>query len=181
MKKTRLRRKKELDTAEEEDYDFDMSIYEDSIDNFEEADFLDDNKVDKNINPFRAKWTPHDLELDGIEQIKTNASKYGIAVESMTDNINELFRHLGCLGEYWARIKYVCNKLDRTKVQNKINNCREILLKNRNKNPIPPETHFMLLELRDHIYKAAQMKGFGFSIDVKSNPHVVRAEKLIIQ
>lgn len=167
-----------------ENYEFDMSLYKDGIE--EEGDELTYQEYvikfgEKEFNRAYAKWSPHDLELESITQIKTNASKYGIAVESFSDNINDLWKHLGCLGEYWARIKYVCNKYDRDRVDEQIGYCRLLLIKNKNKPAIPDGVYLHLLKLRDMIYRFAQMKNFGFSIGTASTSPWARAEKQIIK
>jgi len=149
-----------------EDWDYDFSMYETT-----EAEEKDTPSIHKDNKPtqssIKAKWSPHNLELERLEQVKLRISQLSMKVAANTQDLKDLWDFYGALDEYWASIHDLYGTIIIAEVKDmKETIIKKLMLAEKRPDSINYDLHRNLLFFRDKMYMLAQRKRLAFDIEI---------------
>ena len=95
-------KKEDVVEETEEDWDFDMSLYEEDRDRDDADESIGSLKTFKraNVSGRRSRFSNTIAELEKLAELGSIISKYSIKVESRIQDISLLWKYYGVLSEY---------------------------------------------------------------------------------
>ena len=165
---------------EEENYDFDFSIYEVEKDETDTNIESIVNLKRPRITGLRSRFSNGEDELARIGELNRLISKLSIKVASRTQAINELWEYYGVLDEYWEIIRNIFGSHINTEIQDIKVHCRK-LLKDYASGKIEEKAHNNLLFLRSQIYRLKQISNLGFEVERSGGGFFGKAKRNIEQ
>ena len=155
-----------LRKKEEKNWEFDFSIYE--KEEKQERRLINVKTIKRSpITSRVSKFSSSILELDSLQNLKTQISMKAIKVAAYTQNIQDLWDMYGCLNEFWARIHDIFGYLAINEVKGWQRVIEKNLLVAEKRDRIPFTVHRSMLRFRDVIYVYAQRINLGLQVNKK--------------
>jgi len=157
-----LKKKNEV-KHENEEWDFDFSIYEQEDQDEEQVESIV-NLPRPKITNIRSKWNNTEAELERLAELNVLISRYSIKVASYTQDKPALWKYYGLLDEFWESIRNIFGDVINSEVNKLRKNCRDLLKKEYQK-IIPEEIHEKLLKFRSIVYRLKQVSNLGLQVE----------------
>lgn len=168
-----------LEPAEEEEWDFDFSVYEHE-DKGEEIIESIKNLKRPNVTGVRSRFSNGHAELERLADINKLISAYAIKVAARTQDLHILWKFYGLLDEFWESMRNIYGQSVNNEIEDSKKECVNLLKKHEN-GEIPYSVHEKFLYLRGMIYRLKQLGNLGFEIDKIHNSSFFKAKRNITQ
>lgn len=163
----KYRKKTVKKVIEDDDFDFDMSLYKRDESEIVDESSITEKKVPR-ISKFRFKFTPYELSAFVLSDILKEMVKYGISVGSYSDDMNDLKKLHACMLQYYYLLRPFLGSVARTYFNDMFSAVSEDMKKCKVGGEIDPKINDKLLFLEMEIINCSQMKGGLFLHDVRS-------------
>jgi len=152
--------------SSQEDYDFDFSEYEQEQQEEQIRTTKDFTEKKPKISNLKSMYSPSELELQALQDIKIKISEYAIEVAAQTDETKILWYLHACLYEYWSKIRDLEGRYIIKEMDQEFKTMAKWLRTTNEGGKIDPRIRDKLLSIKDKVYTIAQYKGLGLAVKV---------------
>ena len=169
--------KQNINNKDEEDYNFDFSMYE-SEEKEEEIGSL--HKKLPLVKGLRSRFSNGENILNKFITLENEISKYAIRVGARTQKMTDCWTLYSIVDEYWDNFRHIYGSLAIKEMNEIRKHCVKLMEQSTNGN-IPSKVHNNLLYFKTKVYFLAQVSNLRFEVDMVKRGVIAKAKRKIIQ
>jgi len=166
------------EVPDNEDYDFDFSMYEREEKQHSELNVFAINKP--KVSSLKSRYSNGELSLNRLAEIDNLMTKYSIKTGCYEQDINMLRKFKSIMDEYWENINSMVGQYHVDQINQIKKKCTLILVKQYPAR-IPYSVHHNLLFYRKCIYNLRQFLNLGIEVEFRRNSVYSNARDNIVQ